>query len=105
MVGIRGAFKYKGTERKVELWMKMRLMVFTSTTIKGGNMFKVGDVVRLKTGGELMTIVEKIDKNLYNCKWFAGIELRDGVFQEESLEQWIRVLDSFYFSQAKYISP
>lgn len=49
---------------------------------------KIGDVVRLKSGGPLMT-VESLD-DYYGvmkarCTWFSNHELKDGVFPPETL--------------------
>lgn len=53
--------------------------------------FKVGDMVRLKSGGPDMTINEVItnldgeEKGKYRCQWFAGKKLDSGLFPLESL--------------------
>lgn len=57
------------------------------------NLFKVGDIVNLKSGGPEMT-VEKIfpsstdisEPVSYRCHWFAGKKLEAGNFAEESLK-------------------
>lgn len=48
--------------------------------------FKVGDIVKLKSGGPDMTvqIVPEKGEN-YRCQWFAGKKLEFGFFQFESL--------------------
>ena len=60
--------------------------------------FKIGDVVKLKSGGPDMTI-KKLDstydtkqsKNVwlssYTCQWFAGKKLESGSFPHDSVEQ------------------
>lgn len=60
--------------------------------------FKVGDVVRLKSGGPEMTI-EEIDYTIPSkgsgstftgyvyCKWFIGNELKNGRFHQDSLNK------------------
>jgi uncharacterized protein YodC (DUF2158 family) len=63
--------------------------------------FDVGDQVRLKSGGPVMTVrhVQKPlafrdsydedaddSKVTYGCQWFAGAKLNDGVFPEGSIE-------------------
>lgn len=55
------------------------------------NKYKIGDIVKLKSGGPEMT-VRKVDSNMggeflgsYRCQWFAGKKLDAGVFPEESL--------------------
>lgn len=46
---------------------------------------KLGDVVRLKSGGPMMTIYEMTD-NRISCKWFdEKHNLRYGTFQNEEL--------------------
>jgi len=49
---------------------------------------KIGDVVKLKSGGPTMT-VNNVDKNgqIY-CQWFAGEydKAREGYFQSDSLQ-------------------
>ncbi|WP_074939181.1 YodC family protein [Ectopseudomonas composti] len=55
----------------------------------GNNVFKIGDIVRLKSGGPDMTI-QVIPKpgysSQYKCQWFAGKKLEDGIFPPDSLE-------------------
>lgn len=53
--------------------------------------FKVGDIVKLKSGGPDMT-VEAVDRNFNNeetgsftCQWFAGRKLDEGSFPLESI--------------------
>ncbi len=48
--------------------------------------FEVGDTVRLKSGGPLMTI-SWIDEDEVRCEWFVADELKSGLFQIASLEQ------------------
>lgn len=54
--------------------------------------FKVGDIVKLKSGGPEMTVKEAvtnmkgIETGSYRCQWFAGKKLDNGVFPYESLE-------------------
>nr|DAR03073.1 MAG TPA: putative small protein [Inoviridae sp.] len=68
-------------------------------TRKQKNLFNVGDIVKLKSGGPDMTVqaVEKSSTGLtidaprefngyYTCQWFAGKKLEKGRFPEESLE-------------------
>lgn len=52
--------------------------------------FKVGDIVKLRSGGPDMT-VESVPEfrqysEHYRCQWFAGKKLEHGNFQEEALE-------------------
>lgn len=51
--------------------------------------FKIGDVVKLKSGGPDMTVKHVIpgDANtIYDCQWFAGKKLEAGRFPTDSLE-------------------
>ncbi|MFP1728014.1 YodC family protein [Lonsdalea quercina] len=55
--------------------------------------YKVGDKVKLKSGGPVMTVhainvqhVAQYNGNL-RCQWFAGKKLEEGYFPDESLEE------------------
>jgi uncharacterized protein YodC (DUF2158 family) len=53
--------------------------------------FKVGDIVRLKSGGPDMTVQSEHESSTtrtitYRCQWFAGKKLESGSFPPESLE-------------------
>lgn len=55
--------------------------------------FKIGDIVKLKSGGPDMTVNEVHTNHVtgepmgrYRCQWFAGKKLDTGVFPIESLE-------------------
>ena len=54
--------------------------------------YKIGDKVKLKSGGPVMTvhetnvIIAKYRGNL-RCQWFAGKKLEEGYFPDESLEE------------------
>jgi uncharacterized protein YodC (DUF2158 family) len=55
-------------------------------------MYCVGDIVKLKSGGPDMTIRGVLDNPLskeptvnYKCQWFAGKKLDNGIFPQESL--------------------
>ncbi|MEZ7276977.1 YodC family protein [Pseudoalteromonas sp. 68 DY56-GL68] len=52
------------------------------------NKYKIGDIVKLKSGGPEMTVQILPDHRslYYKCQWFAGKKLESGVFQEDSLE-------------------
>jgi uncharacterized protein YodC (DUF2158 family) len=53
------------------------------------DMFEVGDLVKLKSGGPVMTIseiVHGINKDGYNCKWFKGASKEQAFFEEEVLK-------------------
>lgn len=53
-----------------------------------GNTFAVGNLVRLKAGGPVMTVnaVPGTHTKYYICQWFAGKKLDRGHFQAEELE-------------------
>lgn len=61
--------------------------------MKENQIFNIGDIVRLKSGGPDMTIKE-VGKHhstgefvgRYTCQWFAGKKLDDGTFPQPSLE-------------------
>jgi uncharacterized protein YodC (DUF2158 family) len=46
--------------------------------------FKIGDVVRLQSGGPDMS-VKQINASLVTCQWFAGKKLEQGVFNIQTL--------------------
>jgi uncharacterized protein YodC (DUF2158 family) len=62
--------------------------------------YKVGDVVRLKSGGPDMTVQSVSDKNMSDqlsrellgdddtikCQWFSGTKLQHGRFNPQTLE-------------------
>ncbi len=52
------------------------------------NKYKIGDIVKLKSGGPEMTVqVVPTERSVYyKCQWFAGKKLESGNFQEDSLE-------------------
>lgn len=52
------------------------------------NTFKVGDIVKLKSGGPDMTVrvVPDPTSKTYTCQWFAGKKLEQGSFPGDSLE-------------------
>ncbi|PYC18758.1 DUF2158 domain-containing protein [Pseudomonas jessenii] len=51
--------------------------------------FKVGDIVKLKSGGPDMTVRYVENNNgtqpYLHCQWFAGKKLEDGSFPSNSL--------------------
>lgn len=54
--------------------------------------FKVGDIVRLKSGGPSMTVkgyrmslINKEEEMI--CQWFSGDKLQTGVFNPDSVEE------------------
>jgi len=48
--------------------------------------FPLGEVVRLKSGGPRMTIMEIVDE-IIHCQWFEGTKLKTGRFRPETLER------------------
>ena len=46
--------------------------------------FKIGDIVKLKSGGPEMTVMKAGD-SLITCQWFAGKKLALGRFEMDSL--------------------
>jgi len=55
-----------------------------------GEKFTSGDFVQLKSGGPKMTISgeSSIRPGNFNCKWFAGSKLNQGVFAPEELQRY-----------------
>lgn len=52
-----------------------------------GKEFKVGDIVKLKSGGPDMTVEGwSAYHGSFECQWFAGKKLDTGRFKFESLE-------------------
>ena len=52
------------------------------------HIYKIGDVVQLRSGGPEMTVNSIPDgayHDYYRCQWFAGKKLESGQFQEEQL--------------------
>lgn len=52
------------------------------------NTFKVGDIVKLSSGGPDMTVQSlptSLNPNYYYCQWFAGKKLEAGRFPGDSL--------------------
>lgn len=47
--------------------------------------FKSGDVVIKTTGGNKMTIFDKIDEGVYKCLWFVESKMNESVFKEEEI--------------------
>ncbi|WP_186206861.1 YodC family protein [Burkholderia gladioli] len=48
---------------------------------------KIGDIVKLKSGGPDMTIHEIASDGEYQCQWFAGKKLESGWFKSEALQR------------------
>jgi uncharacterized protein YodC (DUF2158 family) len=52
-------------------------------------MFRVGDVVQLRSGGPLMTVVEITaagGRDTVQCRWFVGSEEKSSSFSAETLK-------------------
>ncbi len=52
----------------------------------GGSMFRVGDSVRLKSGGPAMSVFTLLDGGECSCQWFDGSELKSGYFNFAQLQ-------------------
>lgn len=59
--------------------------------MKAEDLYSVGEIVKLKSGGPDMTI-RKLTTNMdrqytgsYECQWFAGKKLDTGIFPHDSL--------------------
>jgi len=48
--------------------------------------FVAGDLVKLKSGGPVMTVKEKLYDGDLRCQWFGGKKLESGDFPPDSLE-------------------
>ncbi len=47
--------------------------------------YKIGDIVRLKSGGPSMTVNSILGDGHIYCHWFAGDKLNSGSFDPESV--------------------
>ena len=47
--------------------------------------YKSGDVVIKTTGGNKMTIFDRVDNGVYKCLWFVESSLNESVFKEEEI--------------------
>ncbi|HEY6350346.1 MAG TPA: DUF2158 domain-containing protein [Candidatus Angelobacter sp.] len=47
--------------------------------------WKVGDIVKLKSGGPAMTVSELADSQVW-CMWFEGTEQKQAIFPVDALE-------------------
>jgi uncharacterized protein YodC (DUF2158 family) len=52
-------------------------------------LYSVGDIVQLKSGGPEMTVQKAAESPLgdYKCQWFAGKKLEFGFFPHDSLKR------------------
>lgn len=57
--------------------------------------FKPGDIVIKTTGGNKMTIFDKISDGVYKCLWFVESSVNESIFNEDeivTLPEWKRLL-------------
>jgi uncharacterized protein YodC (DUF2158 family) len=47
--------------------------------------FKPGDIVIKTTGGNKMTIFDKISDGVYKCLWFVESSMNESIFKEEEI--------------------
>jgi uncharacterized protein YodC (DUF2158 family) len=47
--------------------------------------YKSGDIVIKTTGGNKMTIFDKIEDGIYKCMWFVESRMSEATFKEEDL--------------------
>lgn len=62
--------------------------------------FEVGDVVKLKSGGEKMTIEEIEDDGYVSCVWFEGSQVQRGTFAAATLQKYKPATASIGISRA-----
>jgi uncharacterized protein YodC (DUF2158 family) len=57
--------------------------------------YKPGDIVIKTTGGNKMTIFDKISDGVYKCLWFVESSCNESVFKEDeivTITEWKRLL-------------
>lgn len=57
--------------------------------------YKTGDIVIKTTGGNKMTIFDKISDGVYKCLWFVESSCNESIFKEDeivTLIEWKRLL-------------
>jgi uncharacterized protein YodC (DUF2158 family) len=57
--------------------------------------FKPGDIVIKTTGGNKMTVFDKISDGVYKCLWFVESSCKESIFKEEeilTIPEWKRLL-------------
>jgi len=47
--------------------------------------YKSGDIVIKTTGGNKMTVFDKIEDGIYKCIWFVESRMNESVFKEEEI--------------------
>lgn len=62
--------------------------------------FEVGDMVKLKSGGEKMTIEEIEDDSYVSCVWFEGSQVQRGTFAAATLQKYKPATGSIGISRA-----
>lgn len=52
--------------------------------------WKIGDLVRLKSGGPKMTVnaIQGRTGNIIVCTWFVGTDFKEAEFSPDALEKW-----------------
>jgi len=56
--------------------------------------YKIGDTVRLKSGGPLMTVTKDVGAKRVMCEWFADNKRDVATFAEVALEKADRTVPS-----------
>ena len=57
--------------------------------------FKPGDIVIKTTGGNKMTVFDKISDGVYKCLWFVESSCNESIFKEEeivTIPEWKRLI-------------
>lgn len=57
--------------------------------------YKPGDIVIKTTGGNKMTISDKVSDGVYRCLWFVESSCKESVFKEEeivTISEWKKLL-------------
>lgn len=57
--------------------------------------FKPGDIVIKTTGGNKMTVFDKISDGVYKCLWFVESSCNESLFKEDeivTIPEWKRLL-------------
>lgn len=57
--------------------------------------YKTGDIVIKTTGGNKMTIFDKVSEGVYKCLWFVESSCNESIFKEDeivTIPEWKRLL-------------
>lgn len=57
--------------------------------------FKPGDIVIKATGGNKMTVFDKISDGVYKCLWFVESSVNESIFKEDeivTISEWKRLI-------------